>query len=361
MSSIKMFVSYSHEDSETADFVQSECARLQLDAFLDRKNIDWGESVSDSVGRGLGDCTHLLLILSPGSLKSNWVFYEVGRGTERSMPILVFLVHRSVEPPGFLKDRKHVVGLEQLRAELQDLASKAQDKAEAIREQLLHITRIIDKLPTQPRARLAMKYSVNAILAEHHKSLSDLERGEIIAPPGATNRVYGHFIDASDGFKAVSADDLDYWVTNESRDYLDQNERLIERNGSVERIFLLNYTAASVSKNLDKLKKAVVPQIKMGIRVSIAFYANCNDLGDRKNIGDLDFGLFDDFAVSFFRLEDGRSYNISIRPDACEFRKNLYAKVMKRCEEVPGKAGPNRRVFETEAEFIQWTEGIDPG
>jgi hypothetical protein len=204
-----------------------------------------------------------------------------------------------------------------------------------------------------------MEYSINAILAEHYGSLRDLERGEITAPPTATNRVYGHFIEACERFRAVSADDIGYWTSNESADYVDHNERLIERKGTVERIFLLNHSPASVSKAMPELKAAVTPQIRMGIKVSIALYSKCDDLGDRRNIRDLDFGLFDGFAVSFFRLEEGRSYNISVRPETCEFRANLYGKVQRRCEEIAGKTGPNRRVFESESEFDTWADSIN--
>ena len=83
MNGIKFFISYSHDDAETALKIQGECCRAQIDCFLDRKDISWGDSLSDVVGRGLGDCSHLLLVLSPASLKSNWVFYEVGRSYER--------------------------------------------------------------------------------------------------------------------------------------------------------------------------------------------------------------------------------------------------------------------------------------
>ncbi len=152
---------------------------------------------------------------------------------------------------------------------------------------------------------MAMKYSVNALLTEHHKSLDDLERGELTARAPEMYRIYGHFIDASDSFRAISAEDLDYWTKNDSREYLDQNERLIERNGTVERIFLVDHTATTVVRILDKLRQAMVRQIKMGIKVSLALYYNCSDLGDKGNIRDLDFGLFDDFAVSFFRFGEG--------------------------------------------------------
>lgn len=358
MNSIKFFISYNHDDSEIALKVREECNRLHIDNFLDRKDIGWGDGILDSVGAGLAGCTHLLLILSPGSLKSNWVFYEVGRAIERGIAILSFLVHKALDPPAFLRDRKHVDSFDQLRLELEDLARKAQDRAESIRDQLHKLPQVIEGLHTSEKARLAMRYSVNALLTEHHKSLDDLERGEITARAPEMYRIYGHFIDASEKFRAISAEDLDYWLKNDSLEYLDHNERLIERNGTVERIFLVDQTEATVGRVMEKLKYAMIRQIKMGIRVRLAYYMNCNDLGDKGNIRDLDFGLFDDFAVSFFRFGEGRSYTISLRHDQCDFRRSLFERVAKRCENVPGKSGLNKAVFENEAELTKWADSI---
>ena len=101
-----------------------------------------------------------------------------------------------------------------------------------------------------------------------------------------------------------------------------------------------------------------MPQIRLGIRVSLAYYANCEHYGETNNIKDLDFGLFDDFAVSYFRWEEGRSYKISIAPDECKKRLELYNKILRKCEDVPEKSGPNKKVFETEAEFLKWVESV---
>lgn len=355
MNGVKFFISYSHDDSETAEKIRVEIRNANIDCFLDCKDIDWADTLTDKLGRGLAECTHLLLILSPASLKSNWVFYEVGRAMERGTDILIFLTHKSLEPPGFLKDRVFIHSIDKLRDELEKLVSNAQNRAEAIREQLLRIPRIIDKLPTNERARKAIKYSINALLNTHHISLDGLERGELTARAPEMYRIYGHFIEACETFRAISVEDLDYWTMNDSREYLDQNQKLIEKNGRVERIFLLKHTAATVVSIMDQLRQAIIPQMKMGIKVSLAFYYHCDHLGDRNNIRDLDFGLFDNFAVSFFRLGQGRSYTISLHHVECDYRRTLYDSVLRRCEKVPNKTRAEQ-VFETESELNRWAE-----
>jgi hypothetical protein len=103
MSSIKFFISYAHVDQVIASEIQEECLNQRIECFLDAKKMSWGDSVTDGIGRGLVGCSHLLLILSPASEKSNWVFFEVGRATERGMTILPYLTHEAIEPPGFFK------------------------------------------------------------------------------------------------------------------------------------------------------------------------------------------------------------------------------------------------------------------
>jgi hypothetical protein len=256
--------------------------------------------------------------------------------------------------------------MDELKRQLEIFNSDIQDTTEEIRKQLAHVPTMIENLQIGENAKKALKYSVNVILAEHHKRLYDLERGEITARSPEMYNVYGQFMAAvSKSFRAITADDLTYWSENDSQEYLEHNQALISRNGLVERIFLLKKTLtdptidpSDVEVTLSKLVDAVVRQIRMGVRVSIAYYDRCAFLGDKNNIRDLDFGLFDDFAVSFFRLEEGRSYKISTSRHACSYRRDMYENVSKRCEEVPSKTGVNRRVFETEAEFLGWVEHL---
>lgn len=90
MSRMKFFVSYAHIDEEIAQSIFQVCQQLAIPAWLDKKELQWGGLISEGIGRGMKDCTHLVLVLSPASLKSDWVPYEIGRATERGMTILPY-------------------------------------------------------------------------------------------------------------------------------------------------------------------------------------------------------------------------------------------------------------------------------
>ena len=49
------------------------------------------------------DCTHLLVLISPASLKSHWVSYETGFAAARGKFVLPFLVSPGTDIPGFIR------------------------------------------------------------------------------------------------------------------------------------------------------------------------------------------------------------------------------------------------------------------
>jgi insertion element IS1 protein InsB len=68
-----------------------------------------------SGSQGLESSVAIIVIISPGSLKSHWVPYEVGYATALRKKILPYLTHPSINPPGFLADLLHIKSEEQIR------------------------------------------------------------------------------------------------------------------------------------------------------------------------------------------------------------------------------------------------------
>jgi len=100
----RLFISYAHEDSELADHIAAICKGLGVRCFLDHKDITWGKSIGKAVSDGLIDSTHVLVIISPASLKSGWVPYEVGYASGTRKRVLPLLTHPSLDLPGYLGD-----------------------------------------------------------------------------------------------------------------------------------------------------------------------------------------------------------------------------------------------------------------
>lgn len=90
---MKVFISHSSTDK----WVARQLARL-IDAeghttFLDEKDIKTGDSIDVSIQTHLKDCDHLLLLLSPASIASQWVFIELGGAKALEKRVIPILFH----------------------------------------------------------------------------------------------------------------------------------------------------------------------------------------------------------------------------------------------------------------------------
>ena len=112
---MSVFISYSHSDSDVADQIAAVLDELAISYFRDIKNIDWGDDVTTEVRDGLTAAESIIVIVSPGSLKSHWVSYEVGYGTALRKRILPYLTHPSLDAPGFMTGLSYVKSCDDVR------------------------------------------------------------------------------------------------------------------------------------------------------------------------------------------------------------------------------------------------------
>jgi hypothetical protein len=89
-------------------------SQLHIEYFQDVKDINWGDRITAKLHGALREASHLVLVVSPGSVKSQWVAFEVGYAlglnglNGLNVTILPFLTHPSVDVPGFLRGIRHV-------------------------------------------------------------------------------------------------------------------------------------------------------------------------------------------------------------------------------------------------------------
>lgn len=98
---MKVFISHSSQDKWVARKISEDLNDRGIDTFLDEKDILTGESVDDAIGKHLLECDELLILISPASLSSQWVFVEIGGAKalgKRLVPIL-FHVGANELPP----------------------------------------------------------------------------------------------------------------------------------------------------------------------------------------------------------------------------------------------------------------------
>lgn len=97
-----VFVSYSHKDSKTATAITRVLDSLDVSYFLDRKTMKLGQVIDDEVRVALHNCAVVLVVISPASLESEWVPYEIGHAVALRKVVLPFKTHPSLRLPDYL-------------------------------------------------------------------------------------------------------------------------------------------------------------------------------------------------------------------------------------------------------------------
>lgn len=111
----RVFISYSSVDDVLALDIASVLDSLGVHYFLDQKDISWGHPISKEIEDALGECLEVIVIISPASLKSQWVPYEIGIAKAKGKKVLPFLSNPSVDIPSFLSDFLYKTSLKEVR------------------------------------------------------------------------------------------------------------------------------------------------------------------------------------------------------------------------------------------------------
>lgn len=110
-----VFISYSHSDSALVSKICKMLDKDDVKYFRDVKHIDWGKDIEDSVRVALHTCSSLMVVLSPGSLESAWVPYELGHARALKKDILPFLTHPKLKIPAYLQRLSYVDTIDAVR------------------------------------------------------------------------------------------------------------------------------------------------------------------------------------------------------------------------------------------------------
>ncbi|MGX9728913.1 MAG: toll/interleukin-1 receptor domain-containing protein [Candidatus Electronema sp. VV] len=110
----QVFISYSRQDNDMASEVCKILDRNNIPYFLDTKNINWGAEVNKDVRGALSDCVAIVVIISPASIKSQWVAYELGHAKALNKIILPLLSHPSIDIPSFIHELNYKTSISEV-------------------------------------------------------------------------------------------------------------------------------------------------------------------------------------------------------------------------------------------------------
>ncbi|OYP35628.1 toll/interleukin-1 receptor domain-containing protein [Rhodopirellula sp. MGV] len=103
-----VFISYSHVDSQIASDISELLDAEGVSHFRDVKDIGWGQDIEGEVRIALHNCAAIIVVVSPASLDSAWVPYEIGHARALKKQILPFLTHPSLKLPNYLSRLSHI-------------------------------------------------------------------------------------------------------------------------------------------------------------------------------------------------------------------------------------------------------------
>lgn len=110
-----VFISYSRSDAGIANKIAKVLDELKIGYFRDVKDIEWGQSVRKRVRNALHDCIAVVVIVSPGSVESQWVPFELGHASATRKQILPYLTHPMMKLPPYIGDHHYVASLSAAR------------------------------------------------------------------------------------------------------------------------------------------------------------------------------------------------------------------------------------------------------
>lgn len=201
-----------------------------------------------------------------------------------------------------------------------------------------------------------MRQTIGDMVNHYQTQLRNFERG-ILEIDGEilVNKVSGYFMSAvRESFRALSNNDIAFWASDDSKIYYENNLKLLARGVRVERVFIVpkcDFTS-------EVFHKVVRTQVSDGIKARVISTESTRRILTHRH--DRDFGIHDNFAVSFFRNYLGRSFRIDTTQETNARMNDSYEAVANSSEIVPGKRGQDRRLFEQAEEFNSWVESLTP-
>ena len=96
-----VFISYSSADIWIAEQIDKQIRALGTTTWLDKKDLKGDDVLVDEIITGISSCNEAVVLVSPKSVKSQWVAYEIGAVSvqhKRVTPILNQVNHDAIAP-----------------------------------------------------------------------------------------------------------------------------------------------------------------------------------------------------------------------------------------------------------------------
>jgi hypothetical protein len=96
-----VFISHSSRDAWIAKMMAEKVSTLGAEVWLDVKDLEGGDVITQKILDGLDACQEALVLVSPNSVGSQWVVFEIGAvwgQHKRITPILNNVSYEAIAP-----------------------------------------------------------------------------------------------------------------------------------------------------------------------------------------------------------------------------------------------------------------------
>ncbi len=105
---MKVFISHSSKDKGFVRFLKDCLLANSIETWLDEDQLDLGDSLVTKLQDALDESTHLLIVLSPASIDSDWVQFELKKALSNSktglLNKIIPIKYRDCKVPEELQD-----------------------------------------------------------------------------------------------------------------------------------------------------------------------------------------------------------------------------------------------------------------
>lgn len=102
----KIFISYSHKDSDFVKKIYNELKETPYTVFMDKYEIQVGDNIKDKINEMMVSSDYIIFVESKNSIDSDWAKSEIEKAKALKKKILPLKIDKS-EPPSFLKNTMH--------------------------------------------------------------------------------------------------------------------------------------------------------------------------------------------------------------------------------------------------------------
>lgn len=192
---MKIFISHSSKDKWAAKRIADDIANLGATTFLDEKDIRTGQSLDDSIKKNLKESDDFLILLSPSSLKSEWVLIELGGALaleKRIVPILLYVGANEVPQIINLKLSRDINDIDRYYKEVSDKITTT-EKSPKVKFDFEDMTPRPSRLSVGDKVKIADKTPDDVVLKNFPTVDWEGPMDKYLSREGVISKVYDDF------------------------------------------------------------------------------------------------------------------------------------------------------------------------